>query len=107
LLNVAVPEDLITENEKLANLVIQLQKEVRANECEIQRISVMKETETRVWKSLTEELGQQVHALSVSNAQLVELLNTQTDSTVFSELINEINARWPETRQLTDPVILR
>lgn len=66
-------EAIIAENEKLNALISQLKREILTNESEIQRISVMKETETCTLKAVLEELQTQVHALSESNAQLAEL----------------------------------
>jgi hypothetical protein len=108
-------EWLLKENFMMRSVIIQQEREIKADESEIERLKKINETETGALKRVIEDLNQQVHALLVNNKQLTELVNTDStresaqstfekDHADILELLKELSKRFPETRALIGPL---
>lgn len=108
-------EWLLKENFMMRSVIIQQEREIKADESEIERLKKINEAETEALKRVIEDLNQQVHALLVNNKQLTELVNTDSskesaqstfekDHSDILELLQELSKRFPETRALIGPL---
>ena len=113
--NSADRESLLNENFMMRSVISQLQREIKADESEIERLKLVNEAETGTLKRIIEDLNQQVHALLVNNKQLTELVNSDSsresasssfakDHADILELLRELSTRFPETRALIGPL---